>query len=67
MISHGAQLAAIRDHAAKKGMKTLMDEGKHLTHRHLTDESEVRRVLQGMEDVDPAETLIEPANTTTNA
>lgn len=67
MISRGAQLAAIRDHAAKKGMKTLMDEGKRLTHRHLTDESEVRRVLQGMEDVDPAETLIEPANTTTNA
>jgi len=64
LVSHGAQLAAIRDHAIRRGMRSLMDEGKRLVQRGETDESEVRRVLQGMEDADelPIETAGAPSN-----
>ena len=61
MVSRGAHLVAIREHAAKCGMRTLMEEGKRLVREGQTDESEVRRVLQGMEEADLAEALIEPA------
>ncbi len=60
MVSHGAHLVAIRDHAEKCGMRTLMEEGKRLVQGGQTDESEVRRVLQGMEEADLAESLIDP-------
>ncbi|MBX3388496.1 MAG: type II/IV secretion system protein [Phycisphaeraceae bacterium] len=59
MVSRGGQLVSIREHAAECGMRTLMDEGKRLVREGQTDESEVRRVLQGMEDADLAESLIE--------
>ncbi|MBN8597446.1 MAG: type II/IV secretion system protein [Planctomycetes bacterium] len=50
MIAHGAQLGAIRDHACKRGMTTLLEEGQRLVTRGQTDDFEMRRVLQGMED-----------------
>ncbi|MBX3381251.1 MAG: type II/IV secretion system protein [Phycisphaeraceae bacterium] len=59
MVSRGAQLVAVREHAAKCGMRTLMEEGKRLVREGQTDESEVRRVLQGMEDADLADAIIE--------
>jgi len=65
LVSRGAQLAAIRDHAIRKGMRSLMDEGKRLAQQGETDESEVRRVLQGMEDAD--ELPIEPNGAQSNA
>lgn len=61
MVSHGASLVSIREHAAKCGMRTLMEEGKRLVRERQTDESEVRRVLQGMEDPDLVEAGIESA------
>lgn len=50
LVSHGAQLPAIRDYATKRGMRSLMEEGRRLIQAGLTDEAEVRRVLQGMEE-----------------
>ncbi|MBL8875385.1 MAG: type II/IV secretion system protein [Phycisphaerae bacterium] len=50
MIAHSAQLGAIRDHACKRGMTTLLEEGQRLVTRGQTDDFEMRRVLQGMED-----------------
>lgn len=67
MVSRGGQLVAIREHAAACGMRTLMEEGKRLAREGQTDESEVRRVLQGMEDADVAESLIETAKESIDA
>lgn len=50
MIAHSAQLGAIRDHACKRGMTTLLEEGQRLVTHGQTDDFEMRRVLQGMED-----------------
>jgi type II secretory ATPase GspE/PulE/Tfp pilus assembly ATPase PilB-like protein len=57
MVSRGSHLVAIREHAAKCGMRTLMEEGRRLVREGQTDESEIRRVLQGMEEADLAEAL----------
>ncbi|HEX8876098.1 MAG TPA: GspE/PulE family protein, partial [Phycisphaerales bacterium] len=52
MISHGATLPRIVEHARARGVRTLLDEGRRLTEAGVTDEAEVRRVLQGMGDSD---------------
>ena len=52
MISHGAQLPRILEHARSRGVRTLLDEGRRLTEAGVTDEAEVLRVLQGMGDAD---------------
>ncbi len=56
-ISHGAKLAQVREHARQRGMRTLMDEGNRLIRKRLTDEREVRRVVQGMLDGDGSEAV----------
>ncbi|MFO0859137.1 MAG: GspE/PulE family protein [Phycisphaerales bacterium] len=54
-VAQGASLADIREHAARRGMKTLLEEGLRLVLRGETDDFEMRRVLQGMGEVgDPA-------------
>lgn len=50
MIARGAQLPEIREHARSRGIRTLLDEGQRLAAVGITDEAEVRRVLQGMEE-----------------
>lgn len=50
MIARGAQLPEIREHARSRGVRTLLDEGRRLAEAGITDEAEVRRVLQGMEE-----------------
>lgn len=50
MIARGAQLGSIREHAAKRGMKTLLEEGQRLVTHGQTDDSEMHRVLRGMDD-----------------
>lgn len=50
MIARGAQLPEIREHARSRGIRTLLDEGQRLAAAGVTDEAEVRRVLQGMEE-----------------
>lgn len=50
MIARGAQLPEIREHARARGVRTLLDEGRRLAAAAITDEAEVRRVLQGMEE-----------------
>lgn len=50
MIAQGAQLPRIREHARQRGVRTLLDEGRRLVAAEITDEAEVRRVLQGMEE-----------------
>jgi general secretion pathway protein E len=50
MIARGAQLPQIRTHAQSRGVRSLLDEGRRLIAAGLTDEAEVVRVLQGMDD-----------------
>lgn len=50
MIARGAQLPEVREHARSRGVRTLLDEGQRLAAAGITDEAEVRRVLQGMEE-----------------
>lgn len=54
-VAHGAQLGAIREHASSRGMRTLLEEGLRLVDQGQTDEFEMRRVLQGMDDSEAEE------------
>lgn len=53
MIARGAQLPQIRAQAQSRGVRSLLDEGRRLIAAGLTDEAEVVRVLQGMDDESP--------------
>jgi general secretion pathway protein E len=50
MIAHGAQLPEIKEYTRARGRRTLLDEGRRLAAAGITDEPEIRRVLQGMEE-----------------
>lgn len=47
LINHGAALADIRAAARKGGMRTLAEDGQRLVERGVTNEMEVKRVVQG--------------------
>ena len=49
-VGRGAKLEDVREHARRRGMRTLWEEGLRLIEETVTDEREVRRVLQGMAD-----------------
>lgn len=50
MIARGSQLPEIREHTQARGIRSLLEEGRRLAAAGVTDEAEVRRVLQGMEE-----------------
>ncbi|MGH7245262.1 MAG: GspE/PulE family protein [Phycisphaerales bacterium] len=54
-VARGAKLDEVREHARRRGMRTLWDEGQRLIESRITDEREVRRVLQGMADEETEE------------
>lgn len=56
LMSKHVALAAIRSHAAVHGMTTLLEEGQRLVRDGLTNQAEILRVLQGMDElVEPSE------------
>lgn len=51
MIANGSQAAEIRAHARARGIRTLLEEGQRLVESGTTDQAEVHRVLQGIEEI----------------